>query len=313
MNKKKIISALLMLAVVGGTAWFFVNEFVKNWDKLTATSLEYNYIYLCLAFIFLLIAHYFSTKAWQSQMNRYATHNSINFMQSMAIVNTSRLTKYLPGKLWSFALQIWWLSERGFPKSAVFFVNLVSTISSIMATTFAGVMLFSITSGFFTIPQIISLIFICVLIYTIFIVFHNQIINLSVRFINFIFKKNIAQYKISFIDVIIQQILYTLGALAFAAGVYFICPGIGIFDNTSFIITVSGAVLLSEVVGFVILIAPGGLGVRESLLYLVLGKLTALNPALLFPVALRVITMITDVIIGVIGYILFAKFKRKVN
>ena len=124
-NKQNIwrrIRWILGILILLATAWFFYHEFRLNWDVIIQSKISYRPEMLVMAFLLLCTGYLINTYAWQGLINLYSSDKKISFRESMAIVNTSQLTKYLPGKVWSFALQIWWLGQRGFPKSRVFFV-----------------------------------------------------------------------------------------------------------------------------------------------------------------------------------------------
>ncbi len=300
----------IIILIIAGSAWFFYHEFSANWNSLLKAEISYNPSFLCIAFLLICGGYLVNTFAWQQLINHYATGRKIRFSESIAIVNTSQLTKYLPGKAWSFALQMWWMGEKGFSRPVVFFVNLIAMFSSLLATSLAGILLFSVTNKILNTQEVIFACLAGIAVYLIFILFYNPIINFSIHLIKRIFKKDISTFKVAFKRIIITQLLYISGTMIFAAGMYFVCFGLGMENNVLGILTVLGAILISDVIGFVVLISPGGLGIRESVMYLILGKVSVISMALIIPIATRVVTMLADLLLGLTGTILLRKFKK---
>jgi glycosyltransferase 2 family protein len=313
-NKKKIWKALrwlLVILIVAGTAWFFYREFSVNWSSLSEAGIQYDLLLLCIAFLLICGGYFVNTRAWQLLINHYATGRRMTFSESVAIVNTSQLTKYLPGKVWSVALQVWWMGERGFSRPLVFFVNLIAIFSSLLATSLAGLVLFAVTNEHMS-SSLSLLILICgITAYGLFVVFHAPTIRLCVRLVNKIFKKDIGVFSMAFRRILEAQLLYLAGAALFAAGMYFVCLGLGMANNPYVIFTILGAILISDVIGFIVLVAPGGIGVREGVMYVILEKVSVVSFALVIPIATRIITMLADLVIGMAGLILLKKFLKK--
>ena len=69
--------------------------------------------------------------------------------------------------------------------------------------------------------------------------------------------------------------------------------------------------LFSDAAGFLMFFVPGGIGVREGLLYLVLKEAGAESIALILPIALRLTSMLVDAILGLIGLVYLNNYKKK--
>ena len=67
------------------------------------------------------------------------------------------------------------------------------------------------------------------------------------------------------------------------------------------------SMMLSDVIGFLTVIVPGGLGVREGVMYFILKGDTPKTLSLILPIASRIISMLVDVTLGTIGIVLLKK------
>jgi uncharacterized membrane protein YbhN (UPF0104 family) len=68
---------------------------------------------------------------------------------------------------------------------------------------------------------------------------------------------------------------------------YLLCVGIGFDIPPQKLFSIVAAALISEVAGFLAIIVPGGLGVKESVMYLILRADSSQTLALILPLALR--------------------------
>jgi uncharacterized membrane protein YbhN (UPF0104 family) len=67
--------------------------------------------------------------------------------------------------------------------------------------------------------------------------------------------------------------------------------------------------LLSSVIGYIVFIAPGGLGVREFVMYWILNGVSNKSMALVLPIATRLLLMLVDLIYGILGLAIFKSQK----
>ena len=65
---------------------------------------------------------------------------------------------------------------------------------------------------------------------------------------------------------------------------------------------VVGSTLVADVAGFLAIIVPGGLGVREAMMYAILGGQASGALALILPVTSRLLNMGVDLLLGGIAF-----------
>jgi uncharacterized membrane protein YbhN (UPF0104 family) len=89
------------------------------------------------------------------------------------------------------------------------------------------------------------------------------------------------------------------------------CFGIGLEVADKRIFSVMSAMIISDVVGFLAVIVPGGLGVREGVMYFLLKGETSGALFLILPIATRIVGMSVDILLGTIGFILLKRLTSK--
>ena len=308
MNYKKFLKVSLSIILVALFVLFFYKEFKNNWESVSALRLEINWTYLVLG-IFMMIANYLcTTLSWHIGINYFDNHKKLKFTQSIALVNISQLGKYIPGKLWSYMVQIYWLSSKGVPKTTVLYLNIVTTLLTVLVSMLTGCLLLMMLPDWQHLKTEI-LIFIGLLLVINLILFNKNILRFFVEKFSRITGQKISFYQLSTDRIISMQILYIAGALFWALAGCFISVGIG-FNLDSFkIIFISSAMLLGDVIGFLILIAPGGLGVREGTMFLILKGAGIIQFALIFPIVVRLLSIVTDLIMGIVSVLIISRSK----
>jgi glycosyltransferase 2 family protein len=304
---KKNIKVILSIIIIGLVGYFFTCEFKKNWQDILDMNLRLNFLMLVASIIFMILAYLGNTFTWRYLINTFHPElPAISVRESIAIVNTTQLAKYIPGKVWSYAVQIYWLSKRGYPKSNVFFINLVATLSTLIAASAVGTIMLSLTLDKISKQGATLIIGIVIVAYAVFILFHTPILNILIKLASRIIKKEIDTVSISFKSILFTQIFYVISNLFFCLGGYMLCIAIGITDDFRLLIIMIGSLLVGDVVGFVVLVTPGGLGVREITMTFIISGVAAASKeiAIIIPVATRLLTMSVDITLGITAFFL---------
>jgi len=299
----------LSLAVIIGVAFFFYKSFQLNREAMQAHPFNPDYFFLALSFGCVLTTYFLSTCGWRLALNALSADGRISFTQSVAVVNTGNLIKYIPGKVWSYALQMYWLSASGFSKPVVLYVNLVNLFVSLVTSTIVGLVCLAFSGGKFPVWISVSLLAAAVLSDILFIAFNAPFTRGLIGFAGRILNRDIACFSMSRKTVVGLHAIHFAAALSFGVSAFFLCPGIGVDFNQASALPVMSSLLLADVMGFMVVIVPGGLGVREALMYLMLGAtVSTASLPLVLPVASRIVGMCVDVFLGTTAFVLL-KYK----
>ena len=308
MKFSKHIKISLSILLVTFFVWFFYKEFKENWESVRTLHLEMNWGYLVLG-ILMMIANYLSTTlSWHLGINYFDNHNKLKFTQSIALVNISQLGKYIPGKLWSYMIQIYWLASKGVPKTTALYLNIVTTLLTILVSMLTGCLLLLMLPGWQHLRTEI-LIFIGILLVINLVLFNKNILRFFIEMFSKIIGQKISFYQLSTRRIISMQLIYIAGSLFWALAGCFISLSIGFSLDGLRILFISAAMLLGDVIGFLILIAPGGLGVREGTMFLILKGAGIIQFALIFPIVVRLLNIVTDFIMGIVSVLIVSRSK----
>ena len=190
-----------------------------------------------------------------------------------------------------------------------FFINLVATLSTLMAASAVGIIMLSFTLDKVSKTGAFIIISIVIVAYAIFILFHTPILNVLIKLAAKLLKKEISYVKISLTSIFMTQVYYVVSNLFFCFGGYLLCYAIGITDDFHVIVCVVGSLLVGDVVGFVVLVTPGGLGVREIMMTFIISGMAAASKevAIVVPIATRLLTMSVDIALGITAFFLGQK------
>lgn len=304
MTYKKIFVKILSYLIVSALFFLLFAEFRKNWASIQSYQLKFDPYFLILTLASMLATYLLTTYGWYLALNTLAGGNRILFRDSVAIVNTSNLTKYLPGKVWSYALQAYWLSRKGFSNSLIVFVYILNMLILILTFLIVGLCYLLVSPGKLSFPVIISCLIGLVALDLLLIRYHSAFFNALLSIVRKILKKDIPCYEAPTRLLLGLHLVHVVSAFSFGMSGYFMCRGIGFDLARDSIYLVMSSMILSDMIGFLSIIVPSGLGVREGVMYLFLKGDVFGALSLILPVATRIVIIIVDVFLGAIGFVM---------
>jgi hypothetical protein len=291
----KLVLSTLVLACIG---YFFYRTFSRNWASVRAQKIELHYPSLVAALACILATYLVPTYGWQLTINSLSRTGRLSFKQSVAAVNASSLTKYIPGKIWSYALQMYWLAGIGFSKTLVVYVNAINLFISLVTSLMVGIALLIPSPDLLPTSLSIFALVLLILVDILAIKFHDAGLRWLVALNNRYRKRQLQYFDVSTKLMLQLHALHLVAAFAFGLAAYFTCLGIGIPVRVQAAPLLMAALLLGDTIAFAALIVPGGLGVREGIMYAMLGGAASGPIALTLPLATRVLHMLVDVALG---------------
>jgi hypothetical protein len=133
------------------------------------------------------------------------------------------------------------------------------------------------------------------------VLFNRAILNGLITLINRLLKREFAFFHVDKALLVKLHVIQFAGAVASGLSAYLFCFGIGYRIDVDRTLVVIGSSALADVAGFLAIMVPGGLGVREALMYEMLGGASKGSMALVLPVASRLMSMFVDVVLGAIA------------
>jgi uncharacterized membrane protein YbhN (UPF0104 family) len=250
---------LLGVVVVVLTLYFLVGRLVRDWHQIPWSTLRVNYALLAGAFGIFFFA-YIPLYGLMWKVLLAGLGERISLFNATSVLGVSQIGKYIPGKLWFALGRIYLAKKHGISEAK-------TAVSVLMETGFAlltAVLLFGLAAAFlprygFPRQVYLSLLLIPLCLVVIYPPVLNRVISYLLRRLN----------------QPVFNITLSWGHIAAVAGLYvlmWLVQGIGCFAliGSFFPLTMAklpmlvGGYAISWILGFVVLISPAGLGIREG-------------------------------------------------
>ncbi len=295
-----VVLQLALLAVVG---WFVARTFIDRWEEFRSypLDLQANPGLLVLAALVVWSGYAALIAGWRGVVLGWK--QELAPWQAGRIWALSSLGKYVPGKIWAVAGMVVMAQRAGVRPVAAAGSALVMQLLA-MGTGAAVVALTGVlalaSDGWLRVGLI------AVLVASV----AGTLVLLQPRWLN----RALARLPAGVDQVATAptppSILGGAAANVFAWGAYGVAVWLlarALIPDASFpLLTTIGAFAASYIVGFLVLLVPGGLGVREGVFVLVLQGVVGLAPATAIALASRLLFTLTEVGVAVL-FLLFPR------
>ena len=92
-------------------------------------------------------------------------------------------------------------------------------------------------------------------------------------------------------------------------GGYFLAKGIGLHLLYKDMYAILASMSISWLIGYFAIISPGGLGIREGMMLLMLNNIVNVQTALIFPILSRFMYLLAEALLGLTALALGIKYK----
>ena len=303
MNLLKKILTVIIVAVI---FYFLIVNLIQNWQKIPFSSLRLNAANLAISFVFLFVNFGIFVQGWRALIHRLG--HRISFGNALWIISSSQIAKYIPGGIWFAVGRVYLGKSEKIRGEVVAFSVVVET----GLTFLAGILLVLLSFGVIGQKILGNFLFIVPAFFLFLIAlyppFLSRLMNIALRII----KRPAVELNISYSSILVLSI-YFLGLwVAQVIGFYFLINAIypipisKIFDLTV-------VYILSWMTGFVVIFAPGGLGVREGMMTLLLSPMLPAPLAIAISFIARVWMTLFEIAVFLAGLLVRKLNKKKIT
>jgi glycosyltransferase 2 family protein len=293
MKWKKIIGISIGAIVL----LFLLNILYSNWNTLLLYDWHINLFWIIPAYLLLTVSPFLLALSTKILLKHFDKH--VKLLKIFNILNISIVLRYIPGNIWTIASRAELFKEHEISRitsTVIFFTELGISILAVGAIS-----ILSILIGLDAINNYIyGIVFIMA--FTLFLL-HPFVLQKGIQFIFRIFKKETIKiywkYKTILLLFIIQVIHWTAQGVAF----YFITRSIYPI-SPNLIIPLIGIYVAAWLISFLAFISPGGLGIKEGILVLLLQNFMPIDIATVISIASRIITLIHEVTLAGVSILL---------
>lgn len=310
-RKRLLLAAQILF--VGAVLWYATSEIVGQWGRLRSDlrSVRLSWSYLGASAVVVLIAYALLIETWRLMLR--AWNGRLPYGEATRIWFISNLGKYVPGKVWQIAAMAVMTQQQGVSPVAAtgasLTVNLANILSGfvVVLLTGGGVLQLSSRAGPAGAAVIVGLIFVGLLLLPL-------VLPLSASAAARLTGRAFAMPRIppraiwsAAVGTAVAWVLYGLAFELLVAGVFGSAPG----NWTAY----TAVFTSSYLVGYLALVAPGGIGVRETML---VAGLTALSlstepRAWLLALVSRLWLTVLEIVPGIVFIARDALRRRRAN
>jgi len=293
---KKYILSTFMLVIALAAIFFFAKAGYSSWHEIAGNSLQFSYSFLALSiglgiasFLILSLGYYFVNRKMGIKIPFW------NLAKARAF---SDISSYVPGKIWTLLARMKYMKQWA-SRTEVIISSYMELVSLILSALFAFIVLNMIYPGTFEEYTFIAYIVLPVCI----ILMHPKLISFAINLGLKILKKERISVPLSYGNIILANIIYSSYWLITGLAIFFLALSIYPVPWTYFpYIVLSYAVAWT--IGFLSVIFPGGIGVREGVLVYALGIFLPLPLAMVVSVVSRGIIILSQLVFALASWLL---------
>jgi glycosyltransferase 2 family protein len=272
----------LSKTILGAAAIIFMFYYLsQNWNQLQNYHWHFNFWLLLLSMVLLWIALLSTVFIYQLIFSELAGAH-LNFLQTFRIINITNIGRYLPGKLWSVVGLIFYTSEYGISKKQTTLAVITNEVAGKASGLILGICYFFFSDslkGY--LPAMIILLAGCMVVIHPWVL--DKIINTGLR----ILKKETIEIEFGYWSILKFVLIFIISWLLHSLAFYVLVNSMAPIGSVS-LFKFATILPLCWVIGYIILLAPGGLGVREAMLVVMLGEFLPKEVALAIALIQRV-------------------------
>jgi uncharacterized membrane protein YbhN (UPF0104 family) len=296
----KILKRVFPVAIIIIIFIFLLRSLILNWSKIPFDDLHFNIYFLIISFL-CLIPHFLSYgKSWQEVMR--ALGSPITFTQSCWMIATTQIAKYIPGRVWYMVGRVY-VGKKEKMSGESLAVSMIMDTCLLIISVGSIFLISTIIAGNYSFTNLL----ICSIPLLIaFIILIPRILSWIIKHCLRILKKPMVELTLSYLQNLKLSIWFFILWFAQIIGFYFLINAIYTV-SLSEIFTLAAAYALSWLAGFVVIFAPGGLGVREGMMTLLLSSILPTSLAIAISFIARVWITIFEIFIFFIGLVVKKK------
>jgi uncharacterized membrane protein YbhN (UPF0104 family) len=261
----RLLRALVSIIIVGLAFFFLGRSLYKNWTQIRNyfATLHFRWAILPLPFLLYALSFLIVAVGWKEVLAILGER--IRLGRASWIVIYSQFGKYLPGKVWAVLGRVYLARQDGIQERHSAVSMIIETIYLFMTS----LVLFALSLFFYRrLPTKAYLLLVLVPLTLVWIYppWFNAIVNFLLKRI----RQKPVEFKPSARQAAKLMLIYLVVWLVQSLGFYFLILSFHSMDWRA-VAVLPGAYSLSWILGVVVLVAPGGLGVREGVFALLLG------------------------------------------
>jgi uncharacterized membrane protein YbhN (UPF0104 family) len=248
----KAIKKIGQIIIYSLTIYFIGKIFYQNLPTIRNHLADLNFFYFLLAIILFSLSFWLLALAWHRLINHFA---KINFSTASWLYFKSQILRYIPGNVWGLGARVYFFSQAGLQKSQSIFSLLYESVLLV----FSGILTYFIFHFSLSPPVYLDVLMLIIGLILLISIIMPKLYQTPAKVF---FKGELTPPLVSWSNALIFIFIYLIYWLICGLGFYFIIISLTEFSLAKLF---SGLAIyaVSWVLGYISLITPSGLGVRE--------------------------------------------------
>ncbi len=281
----RTVRVLLVLLALGFCAWSLVSQ----WDATVRAFEQMSAGTLLGAFAFGAAGLFAWMLGWRTFL--VGLGSPMPLRPAFRITAISALGKYVPGKVWALVTQIEMAREHQVPRARSF----SATMLAIATSTACGLAVAAVTlplssaaarERYWWLFPLAPVLLACL---------HPRIVTWGLDTALRIVRRPPLEHPVGLGATLVAVVWTLAGWLLFGVHLWLLCMAVG-GDGPSLPFVATGAYALAFVAGFLVFIAPGGIGAREGAMVVVLSPVLPAGAPIVVALASRVLLTVADLL-----------------
>lgn len=289
--KIKAVTAILVITI---TTFFLVKASLHNYQQIQDNLSQISFLKLILSSVLFLGYLYLRATSWR--FIALSLGASVSRKDSFSIWFFSEATRYIPGNVWSFISRAYLARQKLFSWNSSILISPMEIAIMLITTTLLSSYAIINTLEKFSINSVIYILLIITFLALLgFAILRKKINMILGKFSSQ--KLNLKYLSISIVIHLTAWSLYSLGTVILISNFY----------TANFLLLFSSSVL-SWLIGYLSIITPMGIGVRESAFVYLTGQHIGVTEAIFVAVLHRLVLIITE-LLNLLFLIALKRFK----
>ncbi|GAA0548659.1 lysylphosphatidylglycerol synthase transmembrane domain-containing protein [Actinomadura livida] len=283
----RVLRVLLVLLALAFCAYSVASQ----WDEAVHAFRQMSWVVLAAALAAGLAGLFVWMLGWREFLGGLGSPLPVRAIFRISAI--SQLGKYVPGKVWALVTQIEMTREHDVPPERSF----GSTMLAVATSTACGLAVAAVTLPLTSVAAREQYWYLFLLAPLLLILLHPRIVSWSLGLMLKVIRRPPLERPVS-LAVTLRAIGWTvLGWILFGVHTWLLCNAVG-GDGKGLPFLATGAYALAFVAGFLVFIAPGGIGAREAALTVVLTPALPAGAPVVVAIASRVLLTAADLLVA---------------
>ncbi len=286
-NKPNRIRQAISFVIVLFLIYLMGRILIRNWRDIPFSELHLNWIWLILSYFCLFLSFILSTIIWIKLLKGLSV--DISLFKALRSIALSQVGRYAPGRIWAFVGRTELGKNESIPRTASSLGLILETELQIISSSLVFLIAFAFSYKHWGASFSKSLYLVLCLIPVEILLLNPKITNALVRPLFRLFKKDLPEVNLNYGLLLYLAFLYAISWCIGGFGFFLLAKGVYPI-GWNLCLPIAGAYPAAWLVGFLSLITPSGIGIREGALVVLLSPLLSAPMAVALSLLARVWT-----------------------